>query len=65
MQIKISNIEGMIGMEHAYNFHELIRCANALNHLAAVEYGSNGLQFGRQHNKQDNIWGKIHNIQEG
>jgi hypothetical protein len=36
----------MQGMERAYNFHELINCANALNQLSAVEYGENGLQFG-------------------
>jgi hypothetical protein len=50
-EIFFSKIWGMVGLEHAYNFHELIRCANTLNHLVKVEYGSNGLQFGRQHNK--------------
>jgi hypothetical protein len=39
-------------MERAYNFHELINCVNALNQLSAVEYGENGLQFGRAHNNK-------------
>jgi hypothetical protein len=59
-EIFFSKIGGMVGMERAYDFHELIRCANTLNQLAAVEYGTNGLQFGHQHNKQSNIWSKLH-----
>jgi hypothetical protein len=42
-------------MERAYNFHELINCANAVNQLSAVEYGKNRLQFGQAHNKQKNV----------
>jgi hypothetical protein len=52
-------------MERAYNFHELINCANALNQLSAVEYGKNGLQFGRAHNKQKNVSADLHPLQEG
>jgi hypothetical protein len=48
------------GMERAYNFHELINCANALNQLSAMEYGKNGLQFGRAQNKQKNVWVDLH-----
>ena len=47
-------------MEHDYNFHELVGCANTLNHLSIIEYGGNGLQFGRVHNKQKNIWVELH-----
>jgi hypothetical protein len=47
-------------MERAYDFHELVGCANTLNHLSAIEYGDNGLQFGRVHNKQKNIWAELH-----
>jgi hypothetical protein len=38
-----SKIGGMCGMERAYDFHELMNCANTLNHLAAIEYFDNGL----------------------
>jgi hypothetical protein len=58
-------VGGMVGMERAYDFHKLIRRANTLNHLAAVEYGTNGLQFGRQHNKQSNIWADLHPLGAG
>lgn len=37
----------MIGNEHAYDFQELMKCANTLNHLSAIEYGENGLKFGK------------------
>jgi hypothetical protein len=47
-------------MERPYNFHELLNCDNTLNHLSAIEYGSNGLQFGQCHNKQENIWASLH-----
>ena len=39
-------------MEHAYDFHKLVGCANTLNHLAGIEYGENGLKFNRQHNSK-------------
>jgi hypothetical protein len=60
-----SRIGGMQGMERAYNFHELINCANALNQLSAVDYGENGLQFGQAHNKQKNVWANLYLLQEG
>jgi hypothetical protein len=47
-------------MEQAYDFHELLSCANTLNQLVALEYGTIGLQFGRTHNKIENIWSKLH-----
>jgi hypothetical protein len=64
-EIFFSRIGGMQGMERAYNFHELINCANALNQLSAVEYGENGLQFGQAHNKQKNVWVDLYPLQEG
>ena len=54
-EIFFSKVDGMVGMERAFNFHKLIRSANTLNQLATVEHGTNGLQFGRQHNKQSMI----------
>ena len=29
-------------MEKAYDFHELVSCANTMNHLLQIEYGGNG-----------------------
>lgn len=42
-----------------------MNCANTLNHLSSIEYGENGLQFGRVHNKMTNIWAEINSLQEG
>jgi hypothetical protein len=52
-------------MERAYDFHELLGCANTINHLAGIEYGDNRLKFNRQHNKQKNIWGTLHPLAKG
>ena len=51
-------------MERAYDFHELVSYANTLNHLSQIEYGENGMKFGRMHNKMNNIWAKMHQLQE-
>jgi hypothetical protein len=64
-EIFFSKIGGMCGMERAYDFQELLNCTNALNHLAAIEYGENGLKFPRAHNKQKNIWADMHPLAEG
>jgi hypothetical protein len=29
-------------MEREYDFHELVGCANTLNHLSTIKYGDNG-----------------------
>ena len=52
-------------MERAYDFQELMDCANTVNQLAAIEYGPNGLQFGRAYNKQRNIWAELHPLECG
>ena len=59
-EIFFSKVDGMQGMEKAYDFHELVNCANTLNHLAAIEYDDNMLQFGQVHNK-----GELHLLKEG
>jgi hypothetical protein len=51
-------------MERAYDFHELLSCANTLNQLSAIEYGINGLKFGLTHNKMENIWSKLYPLGE-
>ena len=63
--IFFGKVEGMQGLERAYNFHELVNCANILNKLLAIEYGDNELKFNRVHNKQRNIWAGLHPLEEG
>jgi hypothetical protein len=64
-KIFFSKIGGMCGMERAYDFSELLNCANTLNHLSAIEYGENGLKFGKVHNKMTNVWAHLHPLMEG
>ena len=64
-EIFFSKVGGMQGMEQAYDFQELVVCANTVNWLAAIEYGHNGLKFDRAHNKQRNIWAKLHPLEAG
>jgi hypothetical protein len=60
-----SKVGGMLGMECAYDFHELVRATNTMNQLSEVEYSENGLQFGRVHNKMTNIWAKLYPLESG
>lgn len=64
-EIFFSKVGGMVGMERAYDLNELMSSVNALNHLSTIEYGENGLHFGRTHNKQCNIWAKLHLLKDG
>ena len=64
-EIFFSKIGGMVGLERAYDFNELVNTANTLNHLSGIEYGQNGLAFGRVHNKMKNVWESLHPLQEG
>lgn len=64
-EIFFSKIGGMNGMERCYDFHDLLNTANTLNRLSSVEYGENGVQFGRVHNKVENIWATLHPLLEG
>ena len=64
-EIFFSKVGGMVGMERAYDFHELLSSANTVNHLSQIEYGGNGIKFGRAHNKMNNIWAKLHGLEEG
>jgi hypothetical protein len=36
-----SKIGGMVGMERAYDFYELVNCTNTFNHVVVIEYGEN------------------------
>lgn len=40
---KFPKIGGMVGIERAYDFHELLSIANTLNRLSEIEYNENGL----------------------
>jgi hypothetical protein len=52
-------------MECAYDFFELVNCANILNHSATIEYGENGFEFGQVHNKMEVVQvDKLHPLQE-
>ena len=62
-EIFFSKIGGMVGMERAYDFHEIMSIANTLNRLSGIEYSENGLQFGKVHNKMENIWEHLHPLQ--
>ena len=62
--IFFSKIGGMNGMERSYDFHDLVNTANTLNRLSSMEYGENDLQFGRVHNKVENIWSNLHPLRE-
>jgi len=48
-----SKIGGMVGLECAYNFLELVNIANTINYLAILEYQENGLKFRHVHNKME------------
>ena len=63
-EIFFSKVGGMVGMERSYDFHELVSCANIVNHLSAIEYRGNSIKFGRAHNKMNNIWGKLHELKD-
>jgi hypothetical protein len=47
-------------MEGSYDFNDVVHTTNTLNCLSSVEYGDNGLKFGRIHNKMENIWSSLH-----
>ena len=59
-EVFFSKVGGMVGMERAYDFQELLGAANTINHLSQIEYGGNGIKFARVHNKMNNIWAKLH-----
>lgn len=53
-------------MERAYDFFELVNCANILNHITTIEYGENGFEFGQVHNKMEIVWvDMLHPLQAG
>ena len=59
-EIFFSKIGEMNGMERSYDLHDLVNTYYILNRLSSVEFGNNGLKFGRVHNKMENIWLSLH-----
>lgn len=55
-------VTGFHDQDYIHNGKKLM---NPLDQLSAIEYGSNGLKFGRYHNKIENSWSKLHPLQEG
>lgn len=64
-EIFFSKIGGMVGLERAYDFHKLVSTANTLNQLWGIEYGKNGLKFGRMHKKMTNMSAQLHPLGDG
>ena len=56
-------ISGMVGLEKAYNFHEIVSTINIVNQLACLEYGEDGIKFGRTHGKVKKTWVDMHPLQ--
>ena len=63
-EVFFSKVGGMVGMERAYDFQELLGAANTINRLSHIEYEGNGIKFGRAHNKMTNIWAKLYLLAE-
>lgn len=63
-EILFFKIGDMVGLERAYDFHELVGSTNMLNRLAGIEYGKNELQFDCVHNKMENMWTKLHPLED-
>lgn len=59
-----SKIGGMVGLERAYDFHELVNTINTLKQRVGIESINNGLKFSRMHNKMENMWESLHCFDE-
>lgn len=54
-------IGSMNNMERSYDFHDLVNIVDTWNCLSyVVSYTKNGLEFGRVHNKVENVWFALH-----
>jgi hypothetical protein len=59
-ELCFSKIKVMVGIGCAYDFLELMSCANIFSHLVVIEYHENGLQFGQVHNKIEKVCVDLH-----
>lgn len=54
-----------MGLEYAYDFHEIMKTTNTLNHLVMIEYWTNGLKFDIVHNRMENVWADFYPLVAG
>ena len=55
-----SKVGGMVGAERAYDFTNLLHAVGTLNRVVEEEQNPQGIHFKKYHNKQENIWNKLH-----
>ena len=65
MNFLFKKIGGMVGLERAYDFYELVNTTNNVNRLATLEYEENGLRFEHMHNKMECMWESLHPLAPG
>ncbi len=62
-----SKVNGIVGVERAYDFTDLLHAIGTLNRVVEEESNPQGLRFNKSHKKQMSIWNKLHQqtIEEG
>ena len=55
-----SKVGGMVGVERAYDFADLIPSIGTLNSVAKEESNPQGIRFNKYHKKQIRIKNKLH-----
>ena len=55
-----SKVGGMVGLERAYDFTDLLHAVGTLNRVAEEESNPQGIRFNKSHKKQESIWNKLH-----
>ena len=62
-----SKVSGMVGVERAYDFTNLLHAIGTLNRVVEEELNPRGLRFNKYHKKQMNIWNKLYQqiVEEG
>ena len=56
----LSKVGGMVGVERAYDFTDLLHAIGTLNRVAEEESNPQGLHFNKSHKKQESIWNRLH-----
>ena len=55
-----SKVGGMVVLERAYDFTNLLHAVGNLNRVVEEESNPKGLRFNKYHKKQESIWNKLH-----
>ena len=55
-----SKVSGMVGVERAYDFVDLLHAIGTLNRVVEEESNPKGIHFNKSHKKQMIIWNKLH-----